>query len=240
MKIISIGCSFTEGQGLERQAFECYTTKLAEKLNLEFFNFGSVGSSNDYIFRKFFELVESNIITKNDIIIIQWTHYLRKELPILVNNKRWFHTIPNSYHANQDKKLIRRAMDTSVQSEYMLEDLHDVRLKIEKENKELLESCILKFLNEEYQKDTTKNYINSLYTYCEHFGYKHIHFFGWEQCVINAVFQNKTKFLKETFGEYTNTVKNAHPDKFGHLIWSNFLHDKLVEFNYHQQNKKIL
>ena len=37
MKLITIGCSFTEGQGLKNHINECYSHQLAQKLKLEYY-----------------------------------------------------------------------------------------------------------------------------------------------------------------------------------------------------------
>jgi hypothetical protein len=237
MKLFTIGCSFTEGQGLQKQASECYPHLLSKKLELQYFNFGATGMSNDYIFRKVFELINSNTLIKDDILIIQWTHYLRKELPVSHDKYQWYHVVPNSFHAYDDKVIIERDDDSkSVQNMYIDGELSESRL-IEKEelqsnNQPLLENYILHFLNETYQKNTTKNYINALYTYLEYFGYKHIHFFGWDACNIKSVFDNKSNFLKESFGAYTKTQGNEHPNKKAHSVWSDFLYKKILEFEY--------
>ena len=165
MKLFTIGCSFTEGQGLKYQGSECYTHQLAKKLKLEYFNFGACGASNDYIFRKIFELINDNTITKDDIILIQWTHYNRKELPFLYDDKMWYHYVPSSMHVYNDKKIISIDKHSFVKDEYHNEDLDAQKLYIESQNKSFLQNYILKFLNEDYQKNNTINYINSLYTY---------------------------------------------------------------------------
>ena len=111
-----------------------------------------------------------------------------------------------------------------------------LKKEIEKNNTDLIKKYILQFLYDEYQILTTKNYINSLYTYLQHFGYQHIHFFGWKDCVIKDINQNKKYFLNHNFGEFTNTIENHHPDKKGHLNWANYLYEKIKEFNF---NTKI-
>jgi hypothetical protein len=233
MKLFTIGCSFTEGQGLKRQTIECYSNCLAKTLKLEHYNFGGAGLSNDYIFRKIFELLNSKTIDKNDIILIQWTHFLRKEIPYVNNNKKWYHTIPNAFHALADKVIMQSSDgELSVQNEYIYEETSAEQKRIESKNKKNLEDYSLKFLDEDYQLNTTINYINALYTYLEHFGYKHLHFFGWDKCIIESVFDNKTNFIKESFGEYTNTTNNHHPNKKGHEIWAEFLNEKLIEFKF--------
>ena len=99
-------------------------------------------------------------------------------------------------------------------------------------NSKLLDEYTFNFLHDEYQITTTKNYINSLYTYLEHFGYKHLHFFGWKNCIIDEVYENKLNFLKENFGEVANIVGKDHPNKEGHLKWAEHLHQKIKEFNF--------
>lgn len=236
MKLFTIGCSFTEGQGLKNQRFESYSHHLSKKLNLEYFNFGVSGASNDYIFRKIFELINSNTIKKDDIIVIQWTHYNRKELFTTYKDREWYHYVPNSYHAYNDM-IIKNHNDVLMAvNKYIDINLDEDRHNLESENKEILENYVLKFVDNDYQTITTQNYINSLYTYLEHFGFKHIHFFGWDNCIIESVFENKSNFLKETFGKYTKTNTSGkypeHPNKKGHLMWSEFLFEKVKELNY--------
>ena len=77
-----------------------------------------------------------------------------------------------------------------------------------------------------------KNYIKSLYAYLELNGYKHLHFFGWDNCIVsdNEII-NYPNFLKETFGGYTKTTGSNHPNKEGHEMWANFLSNKLQTLN---------
>jgi hypothetical protein len=232
MKLFTIGCSFTEGQELKDQVAECYTTKLSEQLKLEYYNFGSCGMSNDYIFRKVFELLNSNIITKDDIILIQWTHYMRKELPIKFSNKNFYYQPPNCLLPLEDKILFNEYYKPCTQNEYFGEDIQEIKSDLIKADEEFLNKYSLKFLNEDYQINTTSNYINSLYTYLEHFGYKHLHFFGWQSCVIKSVFDNKSNFIKENFGKYTKTPNDRHPNKKAHEIWANFLFEKIKDFSF--------
>ncbi|MFN9897468.1 MAG: hypothetical protein ACK55Z_01470, partial [bacterium] len=63
--------------------------------------------------------------------------------------------------------------------------------------------------------------------------YKHLHFFGWDNCMISDnEISNYPNFLKETFGGYTKTTENEHPNKEGHEMWANFLSNKLQTLNY--------
>lgn len=230
MKLIAIGCSFTEGQGLEYHVWESYPHLLAKRLKIEYFNFGSCGESNDYIFRKIFELIRSNTISKDDIIIIQWTHYMRKELPTTYNGREWYQVAPYGTPLS-DKTILKLDNEETVMGKYYNEDLSEDFKKIQSKNQKLINNYTLNFIDTDYQLNTTINYIESLYTYLEHFGYKHLHFFGWDTCIVPNTF-DKSNFLKETFGGYTKTIAKDHPNKIQHKQWANYLYNKIKEHKF--------
>lgn len=224
MRLFVIGCSFSEGAGL-KEVNDRYSRLLGNTLKINNYNIALSGSSNDYIFRKVFELLE-NSITKNDILIIQWTHFIRIELNHKYENINLYYNPPASLNASMDKifnnnsvNFSHKKIDTNVIDE------------IDNKNQKYINDYILNFLNPEYQYNKTKNYIKSLYSYLELNEYKHLHFFGWDKCIIEEVL-NYPKFINESFGGYTNTIGTEHPDKSGHDMWSNVLYNKLKELNY--------
>jgi hypothetical protein len=229
MTLFTFGCSFTEGQGLKKPEEKEYTILLAEKLGIEYYNFGSAGMSNDYVYRKTFETIQ-NYVTKDDIIIIQWTHYIRKELKFKYNNKNYYHILPYGDYPFRDKILIKK--NKNVQTQYNGNENLDIgieQLEIQKLNKNFIDECNLKILNNDYQFETTLNYIKGLYSYLELNGYKHLHFFGWDDCIIPI---NYDKILKESFGGYTNVINTDHPNQNQHIIWADYLYEELKKLNY--------
>jgi hypothetical protein len=228
MKLFVIGCSFSEGSGLEN-ANDKYSYSLANRLQIQNYNLAISGTSNDYIFRKTFELLE-NVIHKDDIIIIQWTHFIRFELMQKYKNINLYCNPPANLEVNSDKILINDCVDFENKN---IEK--SILNEIDKKNSKYIKEYIVNFLNEDYQYKKTKNYIKSLYSYLELNGYKHLHFFGWDDCIINEVLDNK-KFINKSFGGYTKTLGTEHPDKNAHDIWSNVLYNKLEELKYMQKN----
>jgi hypothetical protein len=229
MTLFTFGCSFTEGQGLKKPEEKEYTILLAEKLGIEYYNFGSAGMSNDYVYRKTFETIE-NYVTKDDIIIIQWTHYIRKELQFKYNNRNYYHILPYGDYPFRDKILIKK--NKNVQTKYNGNENLDIgieQIEIQKLNKNFIDECNLKILNNDYQFETTLNYIKGLYSYLELNGYKHLHFFGWNDCIIPI---NYDKILKESFGGYTNVINTDHPNQNQHIIWADYLYEELKKLNY--------
>lgn len=237
MKLYSVGCSFTEGQGLENCQIENYTKLLSEKHKVDCYNFGNCGASNDYVFRKVFYILNEGF-KKEDVLIIQWTNYIRTELPTTYDDRKWYFTIPNSLYPSSDKIL----KDVNFNGNFIkcvMNQNADYN-KTDEATKKLLElhdndfqRFIGYFLDTEYQINKTKNYIKSLYAYLELNGYKHLHFFGWDNCIVsdNEII-NYPNFLKETFGGYTKTTGSNHPNKEGHEMWANFLSNKLQTLNY--------
>lgn len=228
MRLFTFGCSYTEGQGLSLPMEQPYTYILAEKLQIEYYNFGSSGMSNDYIFRKVFELINSNVITKEDILVIQWTHYIRKELQFKHNDKNYYHIAPYGYFPFRDK--IINPKNKIVVSEYsdMIKNVDEEHGNIEKMNKNFLDEYNLKMLHVDYQMQTSSNYIKGLYSFLELNNYKHLHFFGWDDCILPIDYD---KILKTSFGGYTNVIGKEHPTQNGHILWANYLYEKIIELN---------
>jgi len=76
MKIVSVGCSFTEGTGVGRQ--NAYTRHVADLCGCEYENYGEGGHSNKYVFRKVVGLLKN--WNKDDILLVQWTSPNREEV----------------------------------------------------------------------------------------------------------------------------------------------------------------
>jgi hypothetical protein len=94
IRIISIGCSHTFGQGLPQE--DIFHELLAERLRTELntsvinWNLGRCGSSNDYIARLLHLAVP---FLKPDLVLILFTHFTRREY--LVANGRWVNYNPS-------------------------------------------------------------------------------------------------------------------------------------------------
>ena len=224
MKLYSVGCSFTEGGGIGRK--NSYTKQLADLLNCEYDNFGESGHSNLYIFRKAIELVKN--WNKEDILIIQWTSPIRQEL---VSSDGYMFYPPNngfvslSYLYGQNVKHELKVL--GLNNEEVEKEIHKKYLPILTEHSE-------NFINEKYQYEISFGYQIALFNLLENLGYKHIHFFGWEEgCKIENVYNFvNEKFLNDSFQKYTNTNINEHPNLQAHIEWSKYLFDNFKNFKY--------
>ena len=96
MKVIAFGDSWTAGEGTNRsitnkmktfdeveqyQKQHSWPRYLADKIGVQYKNFGEVGSTNYRIFSNVFEQFAENQISNDDLIVIMWSSPLRDPLP---------------------------------------------------------------------------------------------------------------------------------------------------------------
>ena len=75
--ILTVGCSFTYGEGLADSSKTAWPALVSDYLNKPVKNLGIRGGSNEYIFRT---AIEETILNKYDIVIIQWSSIDRSEV----------------------------------------------------------------------------------------------------------------------------------------------------------------
>jgi hypothetical protein len=110
----------------------------------------------------------------------------------------------------------------------------EVEKEIHKKYLPILTEHSENFINEKYQYEISFGYQIALFNLLENLGYKHIHFFGWEEgCKIENVYNFvNEKFLNDSFQKYTNTNINEHPNLQAHIEWSKYLFDNFKNFKY--------
>jgi hypothetical protein len=106
--LYTIGCSYSEGHGLDDPEKERYSKFLAEKLGCEDLNRALGGASNQRIFRKIFEYIVDNPDKLTEtMFVIQVTYPMRNEVTI------------NSAYSNfivedEQKKIVYTGEDSGV------------------------------------------------------------------------------------------------------------------------------
>jgi hypothetical protein len=235
MKIVSVGCSFTEGSGVKRE--NCYTSELAKLLNCNLQNHGEAGHSNQYIFRKTIQLLKN--WNYNDILIVQWTNPLRDE----IITKEGYIFQPPAHHWVSLEFLYGKDPSRALEKMGIM-NKDDFDKKIVNDKQQSVLDYSVDFFNKDYQLNISFCFQYSLFGLLEKLGIKYIMFFGWkfydyENQTQIFPFVNQ-KFLKENFGSFTNTPGEEHPDADGHLKWANYLYEKIIEFNYNKKEIKLI
>ncbi len=222
MKIISVGCSFTEGTGVGRQ--NAYTRHLADLCGCEYENYGEGGHSNKYVFRKVVGLLKN--WNKDDILLVQWTSPNREEV---VTKEGYIFYSPFNNFLSLEFLFGQNVANNPIGKNFTKEK----HVEIIQNYKKVLNDYTENLTNIDYSDTMSICYQISLFNMLENLGIKHINFFGWEAIKTDNVYQfSNEKFLKEAFGEYTKTPGNEHPNLNGHIEWAKFLFDKLKNFNY--------
>ncbi len=70
-RFFAFGCSFTDYH------WPTWADIIGGEFPDQYFNFGNTGSSNDFIFRSIIEANQIHNFQPNDLIIVQWTEFLR-------------------------------------------------------------------------------------------------------------------------------------------------------------------
>ena len=221
MKIVSVGCSFTEGTGVGRK--NAYTSHLADLCNCEYENYGESGHSNQYIFRKSIELIQN--WNTNDVLIIQWTGPNRQEIITkegYLFYSPWSNFMSLQFLFGQDAANHPNAkkFDKNTQSEII------------KNYSNIIDEYTERLTNEDYSNTMSLCYQISLFNMLENLNIKHIQFYGWDSIKLDIKHLVNDKFLTESFSNYTDTPNNEHPNLDGHIKWSNYLFGNLKKFKY--------
>ena len=143
MKVIAFGDSWTAGEGTNRsitnkmktfdeveqyQKQHSWPRYLADKIGVQYKNFGEVGSTNYRIFSNVFEQFAENQISNDDLIVIMWSSPLRDPLPFFPHMFSRTGPIGLSWSlkelATDSKESLKRYYDHWGKTFY-LENLHD-------------------------------------------------------------------------------------------------------------------
>jgi len=233
--IFSVGCSFTVGTGVEKQ--NNYTSELGKLLQWNPINYGEAGHSNQYIFRKVIELLKN--WNNNDILLIQWTSPVRDEI---VTKDGYLFTSPFSDWCSYE---LLYGMDLDYQlSKLGINKYEFDKITIPKYKNKVIEYST-NFFHHEYQLNLSFCFQYALFGLLEKLRVKYIMFNGWnfesgwefnkkEYKDKNLIHElTNEKYLKESFGDFTNTIENEHPDTNAHKMWADYLYKKIIEFNYY-------
>jgi len=217
MKLCVAGCSFSDYAG---GVANIYGAILAEKLNVEYIHHGAGCGSNYRIWREVSKLVMSNVLTPQDILIIQYTELTRTEF--WSSNSYTAKPVPHQCNItenyNNDGSVIR----------YKLGAYEWQNTKTEKEFFKMYES---NFINSHFEQEKFNVY-NEMF---QHFllNYKIPTIFlntpYRPNCNMLSYFENlsySTTITPET--QFSNDDA-WHLSLHGHAVLANNLYEHIVE-----------
>jgi hypothetical protein len=115
--LVTFGCSFTYGQGLNDRNKESWTALLANKIGLKGKNFGEQGSGNENTLNLLIDLLD---FYNNSLVIISLTSLSRIEFINAGSRKAIFRTMPLQYIPDENpyKKFVDQFFDRYFDEEY--------------------------------------------------------------------------------------------------------------------------
>ena len=96
-KLLAIGCSYTDIRWTKTHGFPTWPEVLAEKLDMNYNNFGKSGAGNNYIFGKMYDKIHEQ---DWDLVVLMWTEMQR--IDFQWHGKGWLSLHP--HRANHHEK----------------------------------------------------------------------------------------------------------------------------------------
>ncbi len=256
MKIITFGDSWTSGEGTnhsitrkwevnEMEKMEQYnkshswTRYLADKIGVQYKNFGETGSTNYRIFSNVFEQFAQDQINKDDLVIIMWSSPLRDPLPFF----------PHMFSKTGPIGLSWSLKELATDSKESLKRYYDHWGKTNKQWITYMENDLIKFMDnyfpfylenlhdESYYKLLNTNYMIMLEKYLKSKGIDYIMCNAFEELNYDKKLVDITNYYNhQTMFEFLSnkgevwedtqsiyTIK--HPNTQGHKLIAEELFD---------------
>jgi len=259
MKLFTFGDSWTEGVGsdwqeeLKTEDLEertkirhkyAWPTLLSKHLNIPFDNFGIGGCSNKSIFDAVCNSVDTDLIKKDDLVVIMWSSSLRDSVPFFPDNNSWH------YWGERYKR-----------KEYLYKKVFkntNITTKYDRIKKEYQEYFLANLFTDEYYQIVNQNYILYLqwmfkkigirYIFCDAFDLmikddisKNIdktnlidknHYWGISNKTLKDLLINTNR--KDVWGDgqhWKDLTEGKHPNKNGYKLIANELYDFILNKN---------
>jgi lysophospholipase L1-like esterase len=266
MKLFTFGDSWTEGVGGNRK--EEYTTDIPEQitiirqkyswpsylaklLGINVKNSGVGASCNNSIFNFICEHLKSNIIKKNDLVIVMWSSPLRDDLPFFPNENNF--TIWGERY--KSKKHI---YDSVIQNNTINTNLEYLRL-----NKDFRDYYLNNLFNDSYYHIISQNYILHLqfmfkklginYVFCDAFDnlinssidksidktnlIDSVRYWGYKKTTFADFLINlKRKDVWEDNNHWIDKTSGKHPNEIGYKLIAEELYDFIIKNNLLKQD----
>lgn len=254
MMLHTYGCSWTEGEGADREVEDKITDRddkrifrnslswpkfLGERLGMVVRNNGISGNANNKIFNQIITDIQDERIQENDFVVVMWSSSLRDHVPFLPKGE-W----------------------VSWSTKHLMQDPHRFINSFKSDNEKFVEFLssfkeyfILNLFNQNYYNIVNQNYILFLQKIFSYYNIKYIMCDSIEQMVIdlhkkddvtNLVDKEKYwKFNKDIVRDFLNrtnrldiweyqdatysTRATQHPNKIGYELIANELYDFIIK-----------
>jgi hypothetical protein len=254
MMLHTYGCSWTEGEGADREVEDKITDRddkrifrnslswpkfLGERLGMVVRNNGISGNANNKIFNQIITDIQDERIQENDFVVVMWSSSLRDHVPFL----------PKGEWVSWSTKHLMESPDRFIHS-YKSEDNKFVEFL-----SSFKEYFISNLFNQNYYNIVNQNYILFLEKLFSHYNIKYVMCDSFERMIIdinkyddirNLVNKkNYWNFDKQTFRDFLNKTNRVdiwehqdnryniratqHPNKIGYELIANELYEFIIK-----------
>lgn len=199
-KLVVAGCSVSDYTGVAKN----YGEILSELLNRDYLHLAAGAGSNDRLFRVLTTEIRNNQITSDDVVIIQYTNYNRKEFW----SKHKLNNIPPEYNDTKKSTPIRENYDSGQTIKFKIGAYKWQPVIEEKSFLKLYEN---NFINHRYNAELFYNAHHNLAILLAHYSIPCIYILKEEYLPSYSNSRGITEVIK-TIQEYEKLNKTSYID----------------------------
>jgi|ETNmetMinimDraft_5_1059913.scaffolds.fasta_scaffold05417_2 hypothetical protein len=234
MILLTVGDSFTYGDGLENPEKDTWPTLLSNSLDWDLVNLAESGASNDTIFRKTIEFISNNL-NEELFVIVGWSNPDRREERVNIKYK-------TNQNNQSDKNLDGRVFDRYYYDNKIFTSF--IPFPTKTRNDDIVKFIYANLDDEEHSITKTVNYQISLQYILNGLGIKYLYFNSflplyshtfYPQDILSKLKDRIRMIDHEKYVECGSSMKtflelngfdmlpDNHPDKEGHKFWAELI-----------------
>jgi hypothetical protein len=218
--LLVLGCSISDYTHVDRTWGEI----LAKQYNLNYIHEAAGCGSNWRMWRRAFDLIDNNIITKQDVIVVQYTELIRREFWSPYQNES------RPLHGSNGKSNMTEAYDDGHITRYKIdaEQLGDYTKK-----EQAFFKSYTRMLNPKFELESFRMMHNMFQGYMSDKGFANLYFlkcadFGvlYEYNKFHKIYQNNYIHAPDAFDNHLPNDQ-GHMNQQGHQLLADLVYQKL-------------
>ena len=222
--LLTNGCSWVNGAGLQDRESERWSYHLAKKLNMEDINLSSEGASNDRILRTTIEWLKENKDKFSDVlVVIGWTQMTRTE---------FFNDVVGKWENQNFLSFGDGSEDLRSESFYEGQSKHMLQHTKLSPNDVWWRVYLKYFFSMEQRYNSFFNSILYSQSIFKSFGIDYIYFASFDNELEKISFQDlidEKYIIRDNMIMIDFSDENGHPGIKSHKKWADFLFEKIVD-----------
>jgi len=225
--LLTNGCSWVNGAGLQDRESERWSYHLAKKLNMEDINLSSEGASNDGILRTTVEWLKENKDKFSDVLVlVGWTQMTRTE---------FFNDVTEEWENQNFVSFGNSEMDKTTEEFYEKQSKYMLRHTELTPNDVWWRVYLKYYFNMEQRYNSFFNSILFSQSIFKSFGIDYIHFASFDNELEKISFQDlidEKYIIRDNMILIDFSDQNGHPGIKSHKKWADYLYEEIRKRKY--------